>query len=71
MTDMGVKFDLEVAEKGVEQGKPEVLASLHDPGRAGTEEAQAAHAFATTADVDRPVELMGDHHRHHHPHKAE
>jgi hypothetical protein len=62
MTDMGVKYDLSIAEKGVEEGRVEVLKELKDPGRQGTEEAKQMHAFATTSETDPPVEIMGDHH---------
>ncbi|KAF8062688.1 UEV1C [Scenedesmus sp. PABB004] len=63
MADMGLKYDLDVAERGVEEGNPEALAHLVDPGRAGIPEAQEAHAFATTSEVDPPLELMGNHHQ--------
>jgi hypothetical protein len=50
----------------MEEGKPEMLKTLHDPGREGTEEARKAHAHASTAAEDPPVSLgMGDHHHHH------
>lgn len=30
------------------------------------QEARKAHAYATTSEIDPPVELMGDHHHRHH-----
>jgi hypothetical protein len=39
----------------------EVLDNLTDPGREGTQEAQAAHAHATTAKEDPPTEISGSH----------
>jgi hypothetical protein len=65
MADLSVPFNDEQATKGMEEGKPEVLAHLHDPGRQGTKEARKAHAHASTAAEDPPVELMGDRHHHH------
>ncbi|WIA20860.1 hypothetical protein OEZ85_005209 [Tetradesmus obliquus] len=66
MADMGLKYDMKVASKGEEQGNVEILKDLHDPGREGTEEARKAHAYATTSEIDPPVELMSDHHHRHH-----
>jgi hypothetical protein len=37
MADMGLRYDMEVAAKGEEQGNVEILKDLHDPGRQGTE----------------------------------
>lgn len=37
MSDMGLKFDMAEAAKGEEQGNPQILKELRDPGRQGTE----------------------------------
>jgi hypothetical protein len=63
MADLSVPYVN--ATEGMEEGKPEELKQLHDPGRQGTDEAQKHHAHATTSEEDPPVELMGDHHHHH------
>jgi hypothetical protein len=66
MADLSVPYVTDQATKGMEEGKPEMLKTLHDPGREGTEEARKAHAHASTAAEDPPVSLgMGDHHHHH------
>jgi hypothetical protein len=64
MADLSVPFVDEVATKGMEEGNAEMLEQLHDPGRDGTEEAQKAHAHASTSQEDPPVAIMGDHHHH-------
>lgn len=74
MSDLSVRFDEEQALQGVSQGNVEELKALHDPGREGIPEAMAAHAHATTAEEDPPVQLMGTHahhHYHHHPARKE
>lgn len=65
MSDMGIKYDQDIATKGMSEGKVEVLENLHDPGRQGTEDAQKAHAHATTSEEDRPVEINAGRHMHH------
>jgi hypothetical protein len=37
MSDLGVKYPLEEATKGMAEGDPASLKGLHDPGRQGTE----------------------------------
>jgi len=66
MADIGVKYDQDVATKGMAEGNVEILKDLHDPGRHGTKDAQMQHAHATTAAEDPPVEITHGHHPHGH-----
>jgi hypothetical protein len=54
---MGVPFELKHATEGMAEGNPAELQRVHSPGPEGTQEAQKAHAHATTSEVDPPVKI--------------
>ncbi|GBF91784.1 hypothetical protein Rsub_04889 [Raphidocelis subcapitata] len=68
MSDIGTKFDMQKATAGEEQPKRGANINMADAKEA-QEVAKREHAYATTSEEDRPLEMVGNHHHHEHPQK--